>query len=182
VIRRAVAIGGPPGSGKSTAGRRVAAALGLEYCSAGERFREEARARGMTLEAYGEYARAHPEVDRELDRYMQGRAKPGLLLDGRIQGALCRRHDVAVYALAVTASEEVRVARLAGRDGVSPERAREELRRREASERARYLAFYGIDLDSEPADLTIDSSALPADRVAEMIVQFLTAAEARTGP
>jgi CMP/dCMP kinase len=182
VIRRVVAIGGPPGSGKSTAGRRVANELHIEYCSAGERFRQEAATRGLSLEEFGEYARTHPEVDRELDRYMQERATPGHLLDGRIQAALCRRHGIAVHAIAVTASEEVRASRIAGRDGVPVARARAEIRTREAVERARYLAFYGIDLDGETADLTVDSTSLPAEKVAAAILEFLAAAEGRAGP
>ena len=44
---------------------------------------------------------------------------------------------------------------------------------REASEHRRYRTLYGIDLDSEPVDLTVDSSDLPAPSVAEEILGFL---------
>ena len=168
-----VAIGGPPGSGKSTAARRVAEELGLELRSAGEEFRAEAARRNLDLEAFGRYAEAHPEVDRELDRRMQALARPGVLLDGRIQGVLCRRNGIPVRAIVVTAEEDERVRRVAQRDRLSLEEAARHVRAREASERTRYLRFYGIDLDREPADLTVDSTRLPPADVARAIVEFV---------
>jgi len=177
VIRRVVTVTGPPGSGKSTAGRRVAASLGLEYRAAGDLFRAEAARRGMDLAAFGAYAEAHPEVDRTLDAGMQALAVPGRLLDGRIQGALCRRAGRPVWALVVTASEEARAARVAGRDGGTPESTAAALRARAESERRRYRAFYGIDVDAEPADLTVDATDAGPEEVARTIVDFLSARE-----
>lgn len=168
-----VCIGGPPGSGKSTAGRAVAERFGLDYRSAGELFRAEAAQRGLDLEAFGRYAESHPEVDRELDRAMQALAKPGRLLDGRIQGPLCRRHGIPSASIVITARPEVRVARVAQRDSHPIERTAVAVADREASEHRRYRTLYGIDLDTEPADLTIDSSERPVREVVEAIVGFL---------
>jgi len=173
VIGWVVAIGGPPGSGKSTAARRVADALGLEVRSAGEEFRAEAARRGLDLEAFGRYAEAHPEVDRELDERMQRFARPGTLLDGRIQGVLCRRHGIPVRSVVVTAEEGERVRRVAERDHLTVEDAARHVRAREASERTRYLRFYGIDLGREPADLTVDSTHAGPAEVARAIVDFV---------
>ena len=181
MIRRPVTLGGPPGSGKSTAGRRVAEALGLEFRSAGERFREEAARRGLSLDAFGRFAETHSEVDQELDRAMQALVAPGRLIEGRIQGPLCRRRGVPVHSIVVTASEETRVARVASRDGGSLEETRRRVREREASERARYLRYYGIDLDREGADLVVDSTHQGPEAVADAIVEFLRAQEA-SGP
>jgi CMP/dCMP kinase len=173
VIGWVIAIGGPPGSGKSTAGRLVAERLGLEYHSAGELFRAEAARRSMDLEAFGHYAEAHPEVDRDLDRAMQALARPGQVLDGRIQGILCRRNGTPVRSIVVTAEFEERVRRVARRDGQSHAEAAERVRVREASERARYAKFYGIDVDRESADLTVDSTSQPPADVAGAIVAFV---------
>jgi CMP/dCMP kinase len=180
VIRRVVTIGGPPGSGKSTAGRLVAGELGVEFRSAGELFRAEGAARGMDVEAFGRYAKSHPEVDREVDRSMQALAIPGRLLEGRIQGALCRRNGVPAYYIVVTASEDERARRVAQRDGQSVAEARERIRTREATERDRYLRFYGIDLDRERPDFTVDATVAPPQAVAEAIVTFVRSQESRT--
>ncbi|MGI0131095.1 MAG: (d)CMP kinase [Thermoplasmata archaeon] len=179
MIDRVLAVGGPPGSGKSTAGRLVAGRLGLEYRSAGAQFRAEAARRGMDVEAFGRFAEAHPEVDRELDRAMQELAQPGRLLDGRIQGVLCRRNGRPVRYVVVTADEAERVRRVARRDGQSVAEATARVRAREASERARYQRFYGIDLDREPSDLTVDSTHRGPNEVAEAIVAFVAPAERR---
>ena len=178
MIGAVVTVGGPPGSGKSTAGRLVAGSLGLEFVSAGELFRAEARRRDLELAEFGRYAAAHPEVDRELDRTMQALARPGHLLDGRIQGALCRRARVPAYDIFVTAREEVRVRRVADRDGQSIEVARAKVREREASERDRYQRFYGIDLAQEHPDLVVDSSDRPPLEVADAILAFVRGREA----
>ena len=178
MIGAVVTIGGPPGSGKSTAGRIVAGALHLEFFSAGEFFRTEARRHAMDLEAFGRYAATHAEVDRALDRRMQELARPGRLLDGRIQGALCRRAGTPVYDIVVTAREDVRVHRVADRDHQPVDEARSRVREREASERDRYLRYYGIDLASERADLTVDSSDQPPTAVAEAVLAFVAEREA----
>ncbi|MGI0052679.1 MAG: AAA family ATPase, partial [Thermoplasmata archaeon] len=135
---RPIAIGGPPGSGTTTAARAIARELHLELVSAGERFRAEARARGMELGAFSRYAEEHPEVDRALDEAMLSQARPGSLLEGRVQGALLRRREVPVHWIEITAQFEVRVGRVAAREGIPPARASEEIRGRETSERARY--------------------------------------------
>ncbi len=171
--RSVVALGGPPGSGKSTAGRLVAAELGLEFRSVGELFRAEARQRGLDLAAFGRYAEDHPEVDRELDRAMQALARPGVLLEGRIQGPLLRRRGVEVAVVAVTAGAEERARRLASRDQLSVEEAARAIVVREASERTRYLRFYGIDLEREGADLVVDATSVAPEGVAGRIVAFL---------
>jgi CMP/dCMP kinase len=173
VSRAVVALGGPPGSGKSTAGRAVASELGLEYRSAGEAFRAEAKARGLDLEAFGRFAEAHPEVDAALDRAMQALARPGVLLDGRIQGILCRRGGVPVDVIVVTASPAERARRLAARDGQPVAEAARAIAVRESSERTRYLKFYGIDVEREPADLVVDSTAKGPEAVSAEIVAFL---------
>jgi predicted cytidylate kinase len=178
VISRVVTVGGPPGSGKSTACRRVAEVLGLTYTSAGQLFRAEARQRGLDLEAFGRYAEAHPEVDRTLDERVQALARPGALIEGRIQGALCRRHATPVHDVLVTATLDVRVQRVAQRDHQSLEDARSAIVQREASERHRYRRFYDLDIDTEPSDLTVDTTDLPPDDVAERIVEFLRGRDA----
>ena len=177
MIRRVVAVGGPPGSGKSTAGRLVAESLGLEFRSAGEEFRRQGRERGMDVEAFGRYAESHPEIDRELDRAMQALATPGRLIEARLAGPLCRKNGIPVHYVIVTASEDERARRVARRDGQTLEEARDRIRTREASERERYLRLYGIDIDREIPDLSVDSTVPPPAEIAAVIVAFLRSRE-----
>ena len=62
-----LAIGGPPGSGKTTVAERIAKDHGYALVSAGTMFRKMAADRKMSLEEFGRFATEHPEVDRALD-------------------------------------------------------------------------------------------------------------------
>jgi len=113
-----IAIGGPPGSGKSTAAALYAETHGCTLVSAGQVFREGARARGLSLEAYGAYAATHPEVDRELDALVLRRAAElamsgDVVTDGRLQAALFAREKVPSLRVLVDAPLEVRAERVA---------------------------------------------------------------------
>ncbi len=180
MIDRVVALGGPPGSGKTTAARRLAEEMGLALVSAGERFRAEAARKGLELVEFSRYAEGHPEVDRELDRAMADSAAPGRLLEGRVQGPLLRRRGIPVYYLAVTANPETRAGRIARRDGVSVAVAGEKMRAREASERQRYRDLYGLDLERERPDLLVDSSDQSPEEVVAILRRFLEEQGARS--
>jgi cytidylate kinase len=166
-------IGGPPGSGKSTAGRALASRLHLEFVSAGELFRAEAKRRGLTLAGLGALAEQDPTIDLGLDAEMVRLAAPTRLLDGRLTGPLLRRRGLPNRYVVVTAEERTRWERLAARDGGSVEEVGRQTREREASERARYLRYYGIDLDRETPDLTVDSTHTPPADVVRAIAAFL---------
>ncbi|MCI4325132.1 MAG: AAA family ATPase [Thermoplasmata archaeon] len=169
---RVLTIGGPPGSGKSTAGRAVAVELGREFVSAGELFRAEARRRGVTLLELSKLAEADPSIDRTLDDEMIRRANPSRLLDGRVTGPLLRRRGIPTQYVIVTAREQVRYDRLAGRDGGVVDDVARQTAQREASEHDRYHRYYGIDLAAEHPDLLIDSSELSPGEVVRRIVAF----------
>ncbi|MCI4322027.1 MAG: AAA family ATPase [Thermoplasmata archaeon] len=174
-----VTIGGPPGSGKSTAGRAVAAQRHLEFVSAGELFRAEARRRRISLAELGTLAETDETIDRGLDDEMLRRATPGRLLDGRVTGPLCRRRGIDVRYIVVTADPEVRFQRLARRDGGDVAEVERLTRAREESERRRYSKYYQIDLSQERTDLTVDSTNGSPDEVVRAILDFLSSPEGR---
>jgi CMP/dCMP kinase len=177
VIHRPVALGGPPGSGKTTAARALAQRYGLTLLSAGDRFRAEAANRGLSLAEFSRLAETDPTIDRALDDSMLAEARPGMLLEGRIQGPLLRRRGTAALWVAVVASEPVRASRAAERDGVDATTALRGIRLREESERRRYREYYGIDLAREEADFTVDASELTRDEVVEQLAAFIDRAD-----
>lgn len=168
-----IVVGGPPGSGKTTAARQAAEQLGLEFHSAGARFRAQAEEHDMPLDEFSRFAENHPEIDRELDEYMLALARPGRILDARLTGPLARRRGIPVLYVLVTARPAVRAKRLAGRDGLPVAAARRAMIARERSEQDRYAALYGLDLDREDPDLRIDSSKLSPPEVVNRLVEFI---------
>ncbi len=150
-----ITVSGPPGSGKSTNAAGLAEALGLDHVSGGDIFREMAAERGMTPVEFNEHAEEDDAIDRNLDRrlYETATTRDDLVLESRLAGWLAgERADLRFW---FDAPIDVRAERIAEREGKAPRNAREETERREASERKRYLEYYGIDID----DLSIYDAA-----------------------
>jgi len=168
-----LAIGGPPGSGKTTVAERVAAEKGYALVSAGTLFRTMAKERGMSLAVFGRYATDHAEVDRDVDRRVvdevvrlaaEGRS---VVVEGRLSAHMLARRGVECLKVWIDAPPAVRAERIAGRDRTPIKDAKRAIAEREQLERARYKRFYGIDLrDTAPFDLVLDSG----DRTPEDIV------------
>src|SRR5438128_12690573 len=80
-----ITISGLPGSGKTTVARLVAARLGLRHVYAGDIFRRQAEAAGLSLEEYARRAETDHTIDRRLDEQMRRRAAEGeAVLEGRL--------------------------------------------------------------------------------------------------
>ncbi|MGE3622095.1 MAG: (d)CMP kinase [Acidimicrobiia bacterium] len=174
-----ITLSGPPGSGTTTAGRLVAEALGLARRAGGEEFRALAAELGLTVHELGQRAARRPEIDVELDRRLVERAREGsVVLESRLAGWLVTRAGLAATRVWIDCDEDVRAARVAGREGTTVEAAREENRSRGALERRRYRDLYDIDLDDLSVyDLVMDSGILGPAELADRVVALATAGE-----
>lgn len=168
-----VTISGLPGSGTTTVSRLVAEALGLERLPGGEVFRQMAAEAGMTLTEFGVHVQGHPEIDRELDDRLAARAGEGdCVIESRLAGWLATRAGLPAVRVWVDCDDQVRAARVAGREGTSLTQALIDNADRSDLERARYRAVYEIDLDDRSTyDLVLDSTAQPAEVLAAAIVE-----------
>ena len=167
-----ITISGLPGSGTTTVSRLVADALGLARLPGGEVFRQMAAEAGMTLAEFGTHAQDHPEIDRELDDRLEARAREGsCVIESRLAGWLATRAGLLAVRVWIDCDDGVRAARVAERDGTTPDEARRDNAERTRLEHARYETVYEIDLDDRsPYDLVLDSSSTPATDLADQIV------------
>jgi cytidylate kinase len=168
-----ITVSGPPGSGTTTASRRVARALAVELLPGGEVFRAMAAERGMTLATFGAYAAEHPEVDVELDTRLAARARKGeVVIESRLGGWIAHHDGLQAVKTWIDCDPRVRAGRVAGREGISLDRALAENATRQRVERERYLAVYGLDIDDLSIyDLVLDSGELSPDELADRIVE-----------
>lgn len=169
-----VTLSGPPGAGTTTAAKRLAEELDVEFRSTGQIFREMAKERGMTLEEFGDHVDDNPEIDRELDDRQRGRAEQGdVVLEGRLSGVMAGDVPEALTVY-LKCPARIRAKRVADRDDIDEEAAFERIWEREGQEKERYWRIYGVDPDDpDHYDLVLDSSHLDADAIVEAILDEL---------
>ncbi len=167
-----ITISGLPGSGKTTVARLVADHLGLEHVYAGDLFRRQAEAAGLSLEEYARRAETDHAIDQRLDDAMRARARDGnAVLEGRLAAFMADEAGTPALRVFLDASEPVRAARITGREGGDTSARLRETQAREASDARRYREIYGIDYhDRTRYDLVIRTDGRTPDEVAAEIV------------
>lgn len=168
-----VTVSGPHGTGKSAAAKALAERFGLRYVSAGDMFRRIARERGITFEDLTQAALLDLEIDLAIDQTTRSEAEKGtVVLDGQLTGWMAREY--AAIKIYLTAPDPVRIQRIASRDSISPEEAREKTVKREEAQKTRYKNAYGIDVDDISVyNLVVDTSILDAKALAEFLAKIL---------
>lgn len=168
-----ITISGLPGSGKTTVARLVAAELGLEHVYAGDIFRRQAEAHGLSLEEYARRAETDHSIDRALDEQMRHRAAAGdAVLEGRLAAFMAAEAGVQALSVFLDAPEAVRARRIVGREGGEAAARLREIQRREESDARRYREIYGVDYhDPERYDLVIETADRAPEEVAQEIVR-----------
>jgi len=166
---RVVAIGGPPGSGKTTYAKRIAEALGLQYKSAGTIFREMSSELGVSLVELNKLAEKEKWIDYYVDKKsLEEALKGNVVIEGHlVPWILNHVADLKIYFYA---SLKTRVKRIAAREGRDEREVFMETAQREYSHALRFRRLYGIDItDLSIYDLVINTDALTIEDVNSII-------------
>ena len=169
-----VTVSGLHGSGKSTYAKALAEEFRLRYISAGQLFRDIAKEKGVSMEELIKITAEDPEIDRLIDERTKREAEKGdVILDGQLAGWMAK--DRAGLKIFLTAPEDVRIRRIAGRDTVDLEKARAQTVLRENAERERYKKYYDIDIrDISIYDLIMDTSLLPLEESIKILKNIIS--------
>ena len=168
-----IAVSGPPGSGKTTVAKLLAERLNLRYVSIGQLFRELAKRKGMDLVQLSKLAEKEHSIDRELDALARREAERGnVVIDGHISAWIVR--DLADLCVGIIAPFNVRVQRIAQRDGRPLSQVEEETRVREESEARRFREIYGIDVnDLTVFDVVLNSAYFTPEQIVSIVIKVL---------
>ncbi len=175
-----ITLGGPPGAGKGTVGRLLAAHYGYEFISGGDLFRKAAAARGMTMEAFDTYMKEHPEarIDHEIDGLQVdiGKHQDNFVLESRLAWHFAPQS----IKIKIDGELDERIRRIANVSSVDRiaytqddfEETKRKTLKRFSDHQAKILELYGIaDLVAdEHFDIIIDSTGISAEEVAKKTV------------
>ncbi len=169
-----ISLCGDAGSGKSTVADLLAKKLGFRRYSVGGYRRQRALELSLTLEQYNKKGESDPQTDREADQWTEnlGKTEDNFIIDGRLP-FLFIPHSFKVY-LTVRPSEAARRIFKDHRSGETfktVEEAQAAILRRRSSDTLRYKKYYNLNpFDPKHYDYIIDTTAIPAETVAEHIL------------
>ncbi len=166
-----ITIDGPSGSGKGTLARELSDILGIKHFSASKIFREEAEKRDLELEELS--GTAEKDLDLAVDRRtLEKGLNNDCVIEGRIPGWILGTYsDLRVY---LTAEPEERHSRIASRDNLSEDKAREKTEKRDEEDRARYREYYGIDTrEKKIYDVIVDSTNYDPGQTLENVISSI---------
>ncbi len=174
-----ITISGPHGTGKSTYATHLAKELGFRHISAGLLFRRLAKERDLSLEEFGQAALEDPSIDKRVDdETMKEGEKGDVVVDGQLAGWVLR--NVADLRIYLTTPENVRMERIAKRDGGNLEDARKRTLHREKVQSERYRRHYGFMIEEQSIyHLVIDTSLLPKEDTAKILLMAARAVKSK---
>ena len=162
-----IAISGRSGCGNTTVSTLLAKALGFRLIN--YTFHTLADDIGITFKELCRLAEDDPQYDYKVDKEQIAMTEGGdCVLGSRLAIWLCKDADLKVF---LTASSEVRAARIRKREGGHAEEVLAETRARDARDHRRYLKLYDIDNEKfDFADMVVDTELYTPEEIRDLII------------
>jgi cytidylate kinase len=178
-----ICISGMAGTGKSTLSKKLAKKYNLKCYSGGDALKELAKVEGYDASREGWWETpdglnflkkraGDPKFDRAVDaKLLEYAGKGNVLLDSWTMPWLLKEG----FKIWLMASIEKRAARVAERDGITPDEAIKVLKEKEESTKSIYQKLYGFILgeDLAPFDLVLDTDQLNVEEVFEVLCRVI---------
>ena len=167
-----IAVSGKSGCGNTTTSQLLAERLGVELIN--YTFRAMATELGIGLDRLLQLARGDDSYDRRLDARQVELARRGdCVIGSRLAIWLLPEADLSVY---LKASLDVRVGRIARREGGDIEAVRAFTIERDVQDHERYKKLYGIDNDDYGfAGMIVDTDTLTQEEIVDLVLARLAA-------
>lgn len=184
-----IAISGVPGSGKTTAAKKIAKKLGYKLISTGEEFEKTARKellkagkispkeeKNKVINIIRTDKKIVRIIDKALDEKVKKEASKGnVIVEGRLSAYNVPRADVKFF---VTASIKARARRVSQRDKISVEQAEQRIQRRQKLEEKAWKKTYKYEYtDLSHYDHVISDDYLDIKQTAEVIYHIIKETE-----
>ncbi len=172
-----IAISGPPGSGTTTIGKKVAKRLKLRFFSPGlyykklSKEKEEAKA---ALELWKTKLGSSEKLHKHIDDLQVKEAKKGnAVIEGTLSVHFLK--NLSKHKIWLDVPLKVRAERTAKRDKIPVNAALKEISQREDIERREWKRMYGFDYFDQKydADFVLDSSNLTPSQSIDKIIEFI---------
>lgn len=181
-----ITISGDPGSGKSTVAKELAKRLHYRHYSGGDMRGMLARDRGLTIDELNKLGEKDPSTDKSIDAKIveMGMTQDDFVIDSRLAWHFIPK-SVKIYLacdMGVAAGRiyaETQKSRKNRKDEPvykTPGDVVDHLRMRVASDKKRYMQYYGIDhMDKRHYDYVLDTTKLTLKQVIENVMVYVKA-------
>ena len=168
-----ITISGLSGIGKGTIASLLIDFTGFEKVSFGDFARETAKEMGVTLNELDELSINDQNIDLERDRHFKeyGETHKNFIAEGRLAA-----HFIKDSFKILLLCDDRRFSRIAVRDNITVEKAKQETLHREGTYHERYGTLYNLADFDDPKyyDLVIDTSELSPEEILNKIIQKIT--------
>lgn len=171
-----ITISGHPGSGTSSLVKGLMEHYNWSSINGGQIFRDEAKARNLSLAEFGKLCHDDESVDRELDEKLKQFITAGEIeiVESRLSGWWAYKLEVDCVRLWLDVSDNERANRVVGREGISFEQALKENTDRTNIDLQRYEAMYGLNPEQkEPYTHVVDATHIGLDEVLSLTLEIL---------